>query len=227
MIDYSIWDQLLKEYVNSNGQVDYKRWQLEAEIDLKQWLNSISDVEIKQLTNEEYFTLLINLYNALVIAEILKQYPLPSILPSFLGIPNWFAFFQFFTRSVYTWHHQQLSLNDIEHKRLRQQWQDPRIHFALVCGAKGCPLLRNEAYQPTQINAQLTADANRFINNPDKVRFDPEQSLLQCSKIFQWYENDFLQVTASIPDYINQYRSIKLETPITIKYLPYNWDLND
>lgn len=227
MIDFSVWDQLLKEYVNSYGQVDYRRWQLEAESELNQWLTSLSNIQVQTLSKGEMLTLLINLYNALVIAQILKKYPLQSILPTVLGIPNWLSFLQFFSKPIYRLHNQQVSLNYIEHKMLRQQWQEPRIHFALVCAAVGCPLLRNEAYQPTRINEQLEADATRFINNPDKVRYLPESNLLQCSKIFKWYEKDFLQVASSIPSYVNQYLSTTVTESVSLQYLPYDWKLNE
>ncbi len=227
MVDYSVWDQLLKEYVNIQGQVDYRRWQLEAEKELNQWLDSISPLEQQQLASEEQLTLLINLYNALVIAQILKRYPLPSILPRLLGIPNWVYFLRFFARPIYTLNHQRLSLNDIEHQMLRQQWQEPRIHFALVCAARGCPLLRNEAYHPSRIQEQLTDDATRFINNVEKVSFFPKDNLLQCSKIFKWYEKDFLQVSPSIPNYINHYSSVTISESVSVEYLPYDWCLNE
>ncbi len=226
MIDYSVWDELLKEYVNDEGRVDYQRWQLEAQEDLNQWLNSISKFQQKQVTSEEGLALLINLYNALVIAQILKKYPIKSIIPRFLGIPNWIVFLRFFAKPVHYLYNQPLSLNDIEHKILRPKWQEPRIHFALVCAAIGCPLLRNEAYQPTGIIEQLEADAKGFINNPEKVKYDPELKVLKCSKIFKWYEKDFLLLASSVPNYINQYLSTPIEEPVSIQYLPYNWDLN-
>lgn len=227
MIDYSLWDQLLQEYVDTYGRVDYQRWQLESKKELQQWLESLSNFDDQNLTQDEQLTLLINLYNALVIAEVLRRYPIQSIRPTFLGIPNWVSFLQFFTRSIYTLNHQSLSLNDIEHKMLRQQWQEPRIHFALVCAARGCPWLRNEAYDPKRIQEQLMADAKRFINHSNKVEYRPQQNLLRCSRIFKWYEKDFLQVSSSIPDYINQHLSEPIQLPVSIRYLPYDWHLNE
>ncbi|AFZ43404.1 protein of unknown function DUF547 [Halothece sp. PCC 7418] len=227
MIDYSVWDQLLKEYVNSQGEVDYQTWQLQSKQELNGWLDSLASCQLQQLSPEEQFTLLINLYNALVIREILKRYPIPSILPTFLGIPNWLSFFRFFARSVYTLDDQALSLNDIEHKMLRQRWQDPRIHFALVCAARGCPLLRNEAYNPTRIEEQLTRDAERFINNPSKVKYNPDQNMLHLSPIFKWYQKDFFQVSSSLPNYLNQYLSETVQESVSLQYLPYDWHLNE
>jgi len=227
MIDYSVWDDLLKEYVNCYGQVDYKRWQRESQQALNQWLDSIANLQLQPLTREECLALLINLYNALVIAQVLNKYPIHSILPTFLGIPNWLSFLQFFSRPVYQLNNHAVSLNDIEHQMLRQQWQDPRIHFALVCAARGCPLLRNEAYQASRIDQQLNADAVRFINNSDKVKYHSKSNLLQCSKIFKWYKKDFLNVASSIPAYVNQYLSMTIKESVSLEYLAYDWRLNE
>lgn len=227
MIDYSIWDQLLQEYVDASGQVDYRRWQLESKTVLQQWLQSLSNFDYHKITQNEQLTLLINLYNALVINEILNQYPIQSIRPTFFGIPNWISFLRFFTRSIYCLQGQSISLNKIEHKMLRKQWQEPRIHFALVCAAKGCPLLRNEAYNPRHIEEQLTRDAERFINNSDKIKYNPDNNLLQLSKIFKWYKKDFLSVSSSITEYVNQYLSETVQDSVSIQYLPYDWNLNE
>lgn len=75
---------------------------------------------------------------------------------------------------------------------------------------------------------QLEDDATRFINNPDKVHYDSQTQTLYCSKIFKWYQNDFLNVAPSIPDYIRSY--LKTDVPIAantpIAYLNYDWGLN-
>ena len=39
-----------------------------------------------------------------------------------------------------------LTLDEIEHEIIRKHFSEPRIHFALVCAAMGCPPLRTEAY---------------------------------------------------------------------------------
>ena len=108
------------------------------------------------------------------------------------------------------------------------KYADPRIHFALVCGAIGCPLLRNEAYQGDRLEMQLEEDAKRFINNPDKVYYDAQTRTLHCSKIFKWYKQDFLQVSPSLAEYIQVYlaNNIDLDKSVKIEYLDYDWHLN-
>lgn len=225
------WDQLLREYVNGRGRVDYARWRHESARELDAWLEEGRTTDLEQLSREEAIAFLINLYNALTIQQVLQKYPIESIRPSFLGIPNWIAFLRFFTKRIYTLKGESLSLNAIEHNILRKRFEEPRIHFALVCASEGCPLIRPGAYFPEQLEAQLAEDAVRFINNPDKVTLKAiegeESKLLYCSKIFKWYEADFLKVSETIPEYIDFYYS-KANVPedIEIAYLPYSWQLN-
>jgi hypothetical protein len=227
MIDFATWDHLLQEYVNDLGQVDYARWQQESSQVLDRWLVAQQPLDWQTLDKDSAIAFLINLYNALTIQQVLQKFPIRSIRPQILGIPNWLSFVRFFSRKLYVLNGQPISLNGIEHDILRQQFKEPRIHFALVCASEGCPLLRAEAYWPDRLSQQLEADAHRFINNAEKVRYDGDRNLLFCSKIFKWYETDFLAVADSIPTYIQRYRP-ELDFPKTVEvaYLPYSWALN-
>lgn len=158
---------------------------------------------------------------------MLARLPLASIRPSLAGVPNWPAFLAFFSRPVISLQGQPLSLDRIEHGLLRPRFSDPRLHFALVCAARGCPLLRPEAYRPKRIEEQLEEDAGRFLRNPLKLRFDPARRTLHCSRIFQWYRRDFLAVAPSIAAYVGRHRpDLNLPADVRIAWLPYDWALN-
>jgi len=229
MINFTIWDKLLRQYVDSQGRVNYSAWKAESPQALNQWLTDIEPQDIHSKSHpDEQLALWINLYNAFTIASVLERYPIASIQPKVFGIPNWIAFLWFFLRPSHKLASLRYSLNQIEHKILRREFDEPRIHFALVCASIGCPLLRNGAYWPESVRSQLEEDAMRFINNPEKVRYDSQSQTLYCSKIFKWYRSDFLKVAPSIPDYIRSY----LKTDVTIGsntavvYLKYDWSLN-
>ena len=228
MIDWTVWHHLLQHYVNDQGQVNYQTWQTEEPDTLRHWLTALQPADLVNLGTNEHLAFWLNLYNALTIQQVLDRYPMPSIRPPILGVPNWLAFWQFFNRTVLTWGDRTLSLNDIEHKILRPEFEEPRIHFALVCASIGCPLLRPEAYWPEQVQEQLEADAIRFINNPKKVSYTPQSHTLACSKIFKWYKADFLKVAPSVAAYIQPYlkADMPLELAPTLTYLPYDWALN-
>ncbi|MEM7793887.1 MAG: DUF547 domain-containing protein [Cyanobacteria bacterium P01_C01_bin.118] len=226
-LNFAMWDSLLRNYVDHQGRVAYVCWQQEALPELEQWLTEMSHIDLKGLEKTDAIATLLNLYNALTIRQVLYKYPIASIRPTVFGIPNWLAFLRFFTKTVYTLKEQSLSLNNIEHDILRQQFLDPRIHFALVCASVGCPLLRAEAYKPDKLIEQLDKDCDRFINNPDKVRYDAVSHTLYCSKIFKWYKADFLTVADSIVEYCDRYyTATQISKSATVVYLPYSWELN-
>jgi Protein of unknown function, DUF547 len=229
MVDFTPWDILLRRYVDEQGRVDYGAWSREQPTVLSEWLSGISRADFISIQGKkEKLALWINLYNAFTISTILESYPIQSIRPKILGIPNWLAFLRFFQRRIYFVGGQHYSLADIENKILRTQLQEPRIHFAIVCASIGCPHLRNGAYFPEKVNEQLDADARRFINNPDKVRYDSQTQILYCNKILKWYRQDFLAIAPSIPQYIRSY--LEVDLPLTaetkIVYLYYDWSLN-
>jgi hypothetical protein len=227
MIDIAAWDGLLRRHVDDRGRVDYAAWQRQGAMELEGWLAAQRPFAPGPEVRAEAMVLWINLYNALVIREVLARFPLASIRPTIAGVPNWPAFLNFFSRPVITLQGQSLSLNHIEHGVLRPRFGDPRIHFSLVCAARGCPLLRPEAYRPERLEAQLEEDALRFLQHPQKLRFSPASGRLQCSRIFQWYRRDFLAVAPSIPAYVGAFRpDLELPANVRLAYLPYDWALN-
>lgn len=238
MIDFSVWNELLHQYVDPQGRVDYHTWKSQHPQTLTDWLATLEQLAPINLdpnfTYEQQLALWINLYNAFTVSTILKRYPIASIRPLIFGIPNWLAFLWFFQRRVYRFAQNTYSLAQIENQMLRDRLQEPRIHFAIVCASVGCPLLRNEAYTPERVIQQLEEDTVRFINNPDKVRYDAQTGILYCSKIFKWYKQDFLAVSASIPDYVRSFihprlflqSNLPLSASTPIVYLPYDWSLN-
>ena len=137
------------------------------------------------------------------------------------------SFLLFFKRRLYTLNGHSLSLDEIEKGILRSRYDEPRIHFALVCASQGCPLLRANAYRPEQLPAQLEEDAARFINNPDKVHYSAGDRTLYLSKIFKWYRSDFLAQADSVPAYLQPFlTNLKLPADLDIAYKPYSWQLN-
>jgi hypothetical protein len=230
MLNFKPWDELLRQYVDSQGKVNYQSWKAESRQKLTNWLEKIAQIELQSYTEpNQRLALWLNLYNALTIDRVLSVYPIASIQPKILGIPNWIGFFWFFQRSIYKIGDRAYSLNDIEHNILRREFSEPRIHFALVCASVGCPLLRNEAYLPESVQAQLEEDAKGFINNPAKVYYDPSSQILYCNPILKWYRQDFLKVAHSLPQYIGIYLSptVELSPSTRIRYLDYDWSLND
>lgn len=64
---------------------------------------------------------------------------------------------------------------------------DPRIHFALVCGAKSCPPIR--IFSPANLESALMMASKAFCG--DNVVIDVSKRLVTLSMILKWYGKDF------------------------------------
>ena len=113
-------------------------------------------------------------------------------------------------------------LNTIEHEILRNQFDEPRIHFAINCASKSCPKLRHEAYLTKYLEFQLEDQAKAFINDRSKNRISATE--MELSSIFKWFEVDFTK-DGSIMPYIQKYHS-DVNSNNKISYMDYDWSLN-
>ncbi|CCH02979.1 hypothetical protein FAES_4980 [Fibrella aestuarina BUZ 2] len=222
---HAIFDKLLKEHVNGTGMVDYKGF-AKDKAQLKSYLDLLSkNAPASNWSKDEKLTYWINAYNAYTIQLILDHYPVKSIkdIGAKIKIPfvntPWDVKFIKIGGETY-------DLNNLEHGIIRKQFDEPRIHFALVCAAKSCPRLRNEAYEPSRLDAQLDDQASDFINNPGKNSITAKQASL--SKIFDWYGGDFKKMkNMTVPQVINKYSKTKITDDTKISYQTYDWGLNE
>lgn len=82
---------------------------------------------------------------------------------------------------------------------------DPRIHFALVCGAKGCPAI--QVYNPKNLERGLDAAARNFLKAEIRpLKFENEAGLLtlESNMLLKWYGGDFGASEAAIARWILQ-----------------------
>jgi hypothetical protein len=63
---------------------------------------------------------------------------------------------------------------------------DARLHFALNCGAKSCPPVKE--YTTDALREELRVVAIAFCNDTnDNVEIDVEKCEVKISKLFHWY----------------------------------------
>lgn len=212
----TLWDQLLKNYVSSNGTVNYKEFKIERS-KLNTYLNQVSkDPPSDQCPKNQEIAYWINVYNAYTIDLILQHYPVKSIRDINNGKP-WDLEFITIGGKKY-------SLNQIENDILRKKFSDPRIHFAINCASKSCPKLMNAAFTKEQLDVQLNTLAKAFINDPEKNKISANKA--EVSEIFNWYKDDFTK-SGSLIDFLNKYSDNKLSPGAPISYLAYDWSLNE
>lgn len=218
---HSIFDNLLKKYV-SNGKVDYKGFKSEEAI-FNKYLDELSSVNVSEFNNfskNEKLSFFINAYNAFTIKLILDNYPIKSIrnigiLP---GAPWKKDFFSLLG--------EKRNLDWIEHSKLRVDFQEPRIHFAIVCASIGCPHLIPEAYASKSLNNQLQKSMESFLSDKTKNRYDNKTNTLYISKIFDWFQKDFT-VNSSLVQFIKIGMKEEIPENARIIYTDYDWNLNE
>lgn len=230
---HSVWTSALSEFVMKRGAQSRVRYEAirSNPKNIQQYLDGIGTVterEFAAFSDAQRIAFLINAYNAYTVALIVNNYPVQSIKK----IGGWFASpwkIQFFRLRG-----QLHALDDIEHTMLRKDFNEPRIHFALVCAAVSCPALRNEAYVADRLNTQLDDAADSFLSDAERNRFDPSTKILHLSSIFKWYGDDFNPKFGSAANFaISRMKRLKLipeavpPSSISIEYLPYDWSLND
>ncbi|KAL9178240.1 hypothetical protein ACHAXT_001784 [Thalassiosira profunda] len=121
-------------------------------------------------------------------------------------------------------------------KRLALKTLDPRIHFALNCGARSCPPVKK--YTAEAIEEELRLSAMAFCEQENNVSVDLEARELKLSKILYWYMSDFAPSKSELPkkvvEYLRGEKKALLEKlmedktgRIAVKFLDYDWSSND
>lgn len=195
--------------------------------DLDRYLRQLVDTPVRRLNRDEQLAYWFNLYNALTVRLVLREYPVESIRDIDLGGGGlaggpWGA-------TLVTVEGQRLSLNDIEHRIVRPIWQDPRIHYAVNCAAIGCPNLAASPWTGRDIDARLDAAARAFVNNPRGVSF--RRNGAHVSRIYDWFVEDFGGDEEGVLDHLVRYAQpelgARLQNEGRIAGQFYDWRLND
>ncbi len=231
-VDHSAFDALLHRHVVS-GMVDYDAFAAAAEF--PGYLKLLARTDPATLPRDERLAFWINAYNAYTIALINKHGERKSIrninrsLGLFKGLGPWKEKFAVVGGTAY-------GLDHIEQHIIRPEFGEPRIHFALVCAAVGCPPLRSEAYVAARLEAQLDDQAKIFLRqSPEKNRVDVATQTVYVSNIFSFndYEKDFGGSKAGVARFIARYHPAGAERELlesgTWKrwvVTEYDWGLN-
>lgn len=215
--DHAPFTQILGKYVSATGVVDYAGLKKDVAT-LDKYLSSLEkNAPAKNWTSNTVKAYWINAYNAYTLKLMVKHYPVKSITAIKYGEKSAWD---------YAWIKiggETLSLNNIEHKKLRAKFNDPRIHFAVNCASYSCPILLNKAYEAKTLENQLDTQAKLFINDSKRNVITADK--VQISEIFKWYKEDFTSA-GSIIDYLNKYSKTKIKANAKVEYLSYNWNIN-
>jgi hypothetical protein len=234
------WDALLKKHVrwlpdNKQSRVGYAGMAADrmAFSGVLAAYSAVKPAGFAAFSRPQQMAFLINAYNAFTVELILSAYPkLKSIkdLGPFLGSP--------WKKSFYPLLGEQRNLDWIEHEQLRPNYQEPRVHAAIVCASIGCPALRPEAFTADKLEDLLEDGMRRFLG--DSTRNRASAGKLEVSSIFKWFREDFEkghQGFNRVEDVFARYAA-QLSSDATVQeqlkarkltpeFLNYDWSLND
>lgn len=246
---YDGYSDALEIYVDERGLVDYAglkndRSKLDQFTDR---LARIDESTYRGLEDHDKVAFWINAYNALTLRAIIDHYPIRSSKIRSLIYPEnsirqiagvW-------DELEFTVMKEPITLDEIEHEVLRKEFDEPRIHMALVCASIGCPALRREPYIGKRLESQLDDQTRRFLSEPRNFTIDREDDVVRLSSIFEWFTNDFAghsdvqpvstklsRGERAVMGFLSRYledddRNYVIGATYSAAYLPYDWSLND
>lgn len=227
---------VLSSYVDGQGLVDYDTLQANrAELDsFNASVQLTSPSTYESWSEEEQIAFLINAYNSITLKSIIDESPIKASIKDITGV------WRFKKHGILQ---DQQTLNNIEHDILRANFNEPRIHAALVCAAISCPYLRQEPFTGENLDAQLDDQSKIFISRPEAFEIDREKNEVRLSEIFNWFGQDWIPsygteegfagskneraVLNFISGYLSEADSEFLKAGgYKISYTDYDWSLN-
>ncbi|MEP0545902.1 MAG: DUF547 domain-containing protein [Rhodothermales bacterium] len=228
--DHSAFSALLADVVDERGFVDYAALAADP-APLDGYLGRLAATDPSALSDDDRLAFWLNVYNAYTLKLVVDNYPIDSIHDvvsgAFIPLVNTPFKVEFVTVGGDV-----MTLDGVEHGTIREEFDEPRIHFALVCAAISCPPLRAEAYVGDRLDTQLEEQGRIFLSNPAKNRVPADAETIRLSKIFDWFGGDFGDDDAALQAFIAPYfdgdvRDRLARGAYDIEFLSYDWSLND
>lgn len=238
---------VLAGHTDSNGLVDYAK--VHDDPKFKEFQANTSELQAFNLASMDVKTrkaFCINMYNMLVIHGYAQ-----------VGVPSGaFQIVRFFGNIAYRVGEFDFTANEIENGILRGNKHSPtsmfkyfskrdqrlatvieggdhRIHFALNCGAKSCPPVKN--YTREGVEEELRIAGQAFCEDDGNCKVDVEKGKLHLSKILSWYGVDFgsnsLEVAMTVLQYCRGEKKEQLQALIStgkvkLSFNHYDWSNN-
>jgi hypothetical protein len=228
---YAAWERVLANYVDSEGLIDYAGLEARGMDDLSEFMRLLAETDPAGLGGrQEQLAFWINAYNAVVIWQVVEKYPIDSVrdVGALWGLVGGFFKNEFRIAG------QDMSADNIEHDTLRARFDEDRIHWALVCGAFGCPRLLDRPYRAATLEETLAAQSREFLGQPRGLQLDREANTLYLSSYFKWYEDDFTAAAGTVinyvlrhaPDDVAEYVRANRDD-LRVQIMDYDWTLNE
>ncbi len=218
--------RVLGEVSDGFGMIDYKAIK-DDPATLEAYLKQSASVPRKQFdgwAKPQRMAFLLNVYNATTLKLMADHHPVETIKE--IG-----GLRRVWDLKVVRLFGEKISLGHLEHELIRKLFQSPSVHFALVCGSRGCPPLRKEPYTAEKLEAQFAEQAKRFLRDKDKNHVDVDKKILYLSPIFYWFREDFGKTDADIIAMAAAHmgeveRQALAKGGYSLKYTEFDWRAN-
>jgi len=244
-----LYAAVLASNVDDVGMVKYAALRANPE-DLNAYLTNIANLNpdaFAKWSEAEQVAFWCNAYNAYTLKAIIDHYPIEASFLRSIRYPK-----NSIRQIGGVWDTMQwpimgkrMTLDDIEHKTLRINFDEPRIHAALVCAAMSCPPLRNGPYDGARLDTQLDEQMTAFLADTNRFHIDRTKNIVFLSSILQWYGEDFVKsygvdegfadrepveraVLNAIAPHVSEEDGAYLRSATySVEYLDYDWSLNE
>ena len=230
--DYRAWGELLARHYDPARGMRYRELQRRDRATLQALRQRLAEVDPGRLARADQLAYWINLYNVSIVALVVDHYPIDSVRD--LSTDPIVRLNVFKKPSVRV-KGGTLSLDEVEHERIRAGFRDPRIHFAVNCAAESCPPLRTEPYVGARLEQQLDEQARKFLAGPRGARLEERDGrvTVHVSKVMDWFAEDFERWAGGRVAFLKRYlppeqrRRLEAAREVELEFDDYDWKLND
>ena len=213
------WARVLHRFVNGRGEVDFSALAQDRG-DLDRYVRFVADTRLDSLGGRgERLAHMINAYNALSMFNVIE-----SGIPTTHAGLNKLTFFV--TRKLQVGG-QLLSLYAFENEVIRpftREIGEPRVHFALNCSARSCPVLPMQPFTVAALDIELEREARAFFARTENFRIDDAAHTVWLSEILGFYTEDFVPAHGSnLIAFANRYAPRTAPQDFAVRFTPYDW----
>lgn len=209
------WARVLQRFVNARGEVDFVELARDRG-DLDAVVAYVAATALESIPEgAPRLAHHINAYNALSMFNVIDS-----------GQPAThagFAKLRFFVLRRFVIGGRAMSLYGYENDVIRRLGE-ARVHFALNCMARSCPVLPRQPFGAATLDADLTREALAFFARPDNLRVDHGARVVWLNEVMRFYTEDFTPAAApSLLDYVARYTGELLPRDYKVRFTPYDW----
>ncbi|MHC4395953.1 MAG: DUF547 domain-containing protein [Planctomycetota bacterium] len=246
---------ILNTFVDDKGMVNYRALKRKKQKlnSLLREFDRLKPAEYNAWTKEDKIAFWINAYNIKMLKIIIDNYPIKG--SKWLN-PLWGSdSIRHIDRNIDGIREQKFivmdevfTLAEVEQRIFRKEFDEPRIFLALSHATFSSPPLRNEPYYGPKLYKQLDEQTKKFLSSSRAFVIDRKKKKVHLSAVFHpvdGYGKDFINrygtekkfksrqpnvraVLSFITNYISRQNVSFLETEnYSVKYLNYNWTINE